>query len=76
MRELGTVVLLTATADDVLNRLGEPDGGRPLLNDTDAWERIEAERRARYLEVADAVVDTSGKEIHEVAGEVLQCVST
>ena len=76
MRELGTVVLLTATVDDVAMRLGETDGDRPLLTDASAWMRIDRERRTRYFDVADAVVDTSGKSIGDVAEEVLQCVNT
>ena len=76
MKELGTLVLLTAGIDEILERLDVAGGARPLFTDAEALVRIDAERRERYFEVADVIVDTSDKEPNQVAEEVVACVST
>ena len=75
MKELGTIVLLTATVEELASRLGKGDRTRPLLADEASLERIASERAERYAAVADAVVDTSSRTPHEVAEDVLACVS-
>jgi shikimate kinase len=63
------VVLVTVTAEAVAPRIS--DGRRPLLRDglTD-WERIYAERRHLYEQLAKLTVDTSHRPIDAVAKEV------
>lgn len=63
------VVLLTVSARAVEGRLGE--GKRPLLRDGLAdWQRIFAERRAIYEELADLTIDTSHRPYDAIAEEV------
>lgn len=63
------VVLVTVTAEAVAPRIADPR--RPLLRDglTD-WERIYAERRHLYEQLARFTVDTSHRPIDAVAKEV------
>ena len=63
------VVLVTVTAEAVAPRIA--DARRPLLRDglTD-WERIYAERRHLYEQLARFTVDTSHRPIDTVAQEV------
>ena len=63
------VVLVTVTAEAVAPRIA--DARRPLLRDglTD-WERIYAERRHFYEQLARFTVDTSHRPIDTVAKEV------
>jgi shikimate kinase len=63
------VVLVTVTAEAVAPRIA--DARRPLLRDglTD-WERIYAERRHLYEQLARFTVDTSHRPIDAVAQEV------
>lgn len=64
------VVLVTVSADVVAPRLGQ---GRPLVRNGIAdWERIYAERRPIYEQLARLTVDTSHRPIDAVAQEVAQ----
>lgn len=63
------VVLVTVTAEAVAARIA--DGRRPLLRDgLTAWERIYAERRHLYEQLARLTVDTSHRPIETLAQEV------
>jgi shikimate kinase len=65
------VVFLDAPLDELLSRCeAQPGRARPLLDsDPAALSILYAERRPLYL-AAEATVQTSGKSITEVAGEV------
>ena len=66
------VVFLTVSAHIVAARLH--GGGRPLLADGDPvarWERIYAERRDLYDEVADVTFDTSSGPLGAVVDEIV-----
>lgn len=66
------VVYLTVSPETVVSRIG--DANRPLVAGDDpvgAWERIYAERRPLYEEVADVTFDTSSGPIAHVATAVL-----
>jgi shikimate kinase len=69
------VVLVTVTAEAVAPRIA--DGRRPLLRDglTD-WERIYAERRHLYEQLAKLTVDTSHRPIDLIAKEVAEWSTT
>lgn len=70
----GFVVWLTADADTLGERVGTGEG-RPLLaggNPGETLRRLAREREAAYREVADAVVDTTGRSVEEVAEAVLR----
>ena len=63
------VVLVTVTAEAVAPRIA--DARRPLLRDgLSDWERIYAERRHLYEQLARLTVDTSHRPIDAVAKEV------
>jgi shikimate kinase len=71
----GTVVWLRATVSTLADRVGD-GSGRPLLGDdpVGALNRLDAERRPAYDEVASWVVEVDGLEASEVADRVLECV--
>lgn len=71
MREAGRIVLLEAGVGELAARL-DGTSSRPLLAG-DLRVRLAAtlaERRSRYREVADAIIDTTGKTPEEIAAEV------
>ncbi len=72
MSSTGTIVWLEARIRDLLDRLGEDDS-RPLLAGADpagALEGLLAERSGTYLGMSDARIDTTGKDIEDVAAEI------
>ena len=71
------VVLLTVSPDVVAERLAAQTGKRPLVTGGLAdWERIFAERRPFYEEVATATFDTSGGDFDAIAREVAAWLTT
>ena len=77
MRESGTVVLLTASPEVILERVKDSDE-RPLLQGHKEVPYIAAlmeQRRPRYEAAADITVDTSRLNIEEVCRQVLRQVS-
>lgn len=74
LRTTSTVVLLTASPEEVLRRTSG-DFSRPLLNSIDRLTRIRelmAARNNPYLAAADLVVDTESLTPKEVANQVLK----
>lgn len=69
LREGGFVVFLKVGADEAKSRISDPST-RPLLGDAEAARKTNAERLPLYEEVADAVVDTSGKGVTALAYQV------
>ncbi|MED4959533.1 shikimate kinase, partial [Paenibacillus macerans] len=71
MLENGLVIALTASADDIIARVGE-DENRPLLAGG-AKERVTAllEERKNAYDFAHHTVDTTGKNAEQVALEIL-----
>ena len=77
MRESGTVVLLTASPEVILERVKDSDE-RPLLQghkDVPYIAALMEQRRPRYEAAADITVDTSQMNIEEVCRQVLRQVS-
>ncbi|HLG01555.1 MAG TPA: shikimate kinase [Acidimicrobiia bacterium] len=75
-KKAGFVVWLTATPADLAARIGRTSS-RPLLVGRDATAVLAdlvTARRGAYEEVADVVVDTSGREVKQVADDVLEAV--
>jgi shikimate kinase len=71
------MILLTADPETILERVERDGGTRPLLKADGRLERIESllsERICHYLEVADIVIDTSGRIPAQVADDVVQCL--
>ncbi len=67
-----TVVFLDVTIKDAASRIGL-NRDRPLLlgNPRAQWIRLMAARRPVYEQVAQARVDTDGKDAEQVADEVV-----
>lgn len=77
MRESGTVVLLTASPEVILERVKDSDE-RPLLQghkDVSYIAVLMEQRRPRYEAAADITVDTSQLNIEEVCRQVLRQVT-
>lgn len=75
LKSLGTVFFLKAGTDTILERVRE-DTQRPLLQGTDQRARIAGmlkERTPMYELTADHIIETDGKTVEEVAGEILCC---
>ncbi|MFH0851060.1 MAG: shikimate kinase [Candidatus Bathyarchaeota archaeon] len=74
LRSTSRLVLLTASVDETLDRV-TGDGSRPLLNVGDREKAVTVrleERMLHYLKATDAVVDTTGLTLKEVADRVIQ----
>ena len=73
MTASGPIVWLQASPEEILERVGATIG-RPLLdNSSDRLEELRLlskERADIYAEVADHVIETSGKSVAEVAEEI------
>lgn len=73
MTATGPIVWLQASPEEILERVGSTVG-RPLLDkssDPLVELRLISEQRARwYREVADHVIETSGKTVADVASEI------
>lgn len=72
MHDAGVVVNMTASAEMISERVAE-DKGRPLLNGDKSVVKIArmlAEREPYYAD-ADVRIDTNGKDLHDVAAEIL-----
>lgn len=77
MRRCGTVILLTARPEVILERLKD-DHSRPLLmghKDTGYISALMAQRQPRYQAAADIIVDTSDLAIEEVCHAVLRQIN-
>lgn len=74
MGRCGTVVLLTARPEVILERVKD-DHSRPLLEghkDIPYITALMEQRRPRYEAAADVVVDTSDLSVEEVSQEILE----
>lgn len=77
MRTAGTVIWLRTEPDELVGRV-RSGGHRPLLADDPATvlRELHDARRALYEEVADHVVDTSGRGPEDVLAEIERLVSS
>lgn len=69
LRRLGTVVYLEVTAQEALARIGSGEG-RPLLRGPISPQQLLEQRRDWYEDVADVRVDTTSRNVRQVASEV------
>lgn len=69
LKRAGFVVYLKVRADEARGRISDLST-RPLFDDIESARRRNAERSPLYEEVADAVVDTAGKNVFAIAREV------
>lgn len=76
MASTGHVVVLTASIETIIERVGSAPDGRPLAIDPEAIAAIQADRRGVYADIADHTVDTTGISPERVAREVIACIGT
>jgi len=73
MRACGTIVLLQASPETIFNRV-KNSTARPILNDRMNLEYIKElmeNRREAYETAADICINTEGKEVGDIAREIL-----
>ncbi len=76
MRATGTMVLLTAAPEALIDRLSQASQDRPLLAGEGDIERIAVARQEVYRAAADIIVDTTSRDMDEITREVMECVGT
>ena len=70
----GTVVWLQVTPAEAVRRAAVAPGRRPLLGaSADGAAELLAARVARYA-AADLIIDTDGREPHEIAAEIIEAL--
>jgi shikimate kinase len=70
------VVWLTASAGELWRRVSVDEGDeRPLAHDEQAFSALLAAREALYREVATLVVDTSDRDVAQIASELVGALS-
>ena len=80
LHKIGTVVLLHADFDTIHRRIVEHPNAerklkkRPLFQDVAKARALYDEREPQYMEVADVVIDVSGKSVEKVAEEIIEKV--
>lgn len=73
MKQNGVIVLLTATPETIYKRVRHSTD-RPILNghmNVEYISELMNKRKSRYLEVADIVIETDGKDISKIAKEII-----
>lgn len=74
MRKSGKIVLLSATAETILDRVKD-DGSRPLLQGNKSTAFINDmldKRRQKYESAADIVIQTDGKQVTDISNEIFE----
>lgn len=80
LSEIGTVVYLSAPFETIYQRIkSHPNAKsklrkRPLFQDISKAKKLYAERAPFYEKAADIVIDVDGKDIDEIAREILEKV--
>lgn len=69
LKEKGFVVYLRVSAGEAANRISDLSS-RPLFTNLESAERIIASREPFYEEVADAIIDTSAKNVYQITKEL------
>ena len=73
MRENGKIVLLTASPEEILERV-KNDSDRPILQgrkNIEAIKELMAGRRTKYEDAADIIVQTDGKSKDKICEEIM-----
>lgn len=76
MKEHGRIVLLSASPETILERVKDSKD-RPLLNghmNTEYIAELMEKRRECYEKAADIVIETDGKSVDAISGEILAAV--
>lgn len=81
LKKIGKVVLLHAEFDTIYQRIIQHPKAdkklkkRPLFQDVEKARALYNEREAHYMNVADIVIDVTGKSVERVAKELLKKVN-
>ncbi len=76
LSRIGTIVLLHAEIEHIVNNIRDDEArkNRPLLHEEDyigKIKRLYNEREERYLNSADLIVKTSGRDVVDIAEEII-----
>lgn len=74
LKKKNKIILLEASLEDIIERTSK-DKTRPLLGDGDKKKAIQYlmnKRRGLYLNSADIIINTSGKDICQVRDEIIK----
>ncbi len=80
LKKIGTIVLLDSPFEEIIRRIkAHPNAAkklkkRPLLSDMKKAKELYTQRRPEYLDLADIVVDVTGKSALECTQEILEKV--
>ncbi len=77
LKELGIVVYLEASVDELVKRLSK-DTSRPLLAGGNLREKIESlmtAREAHYKDAADVIVKTDGRRFEDMYADIVSAVN-
>lgn len=81
LKDIGKVVLLHAEFETIYRRIMDHPNAkqkikkRPLFKEKKKAKQLYKEREAQYMEVADLVIDVTGKTVEAIAREILEKVS-
>lgn len=73
IKEIGKSFYLMASPDSIMERL-KNDTSRPLLRDGNRYEKINSllsKREEYYKKAADVIIETDGKTVNEITGEII-----
>ncbi len=71
-KEMGIVVYLKASYEDIENRLGDLKGRGVVVRQGQTLEQLYAERVPLYEEYADVIVDETGKDIRQTVSSMAE----
>jgi shikimate kinase len=78
LQKIGHVIYLESSFDAILDRISSFDNAksklkkRPLLQDMKKAKNLISERHPKYLESADTVIHTAGKDSATIADEIIE----
>ena len=78
LQKIGHVIYLESSFDAILERISSFDNAksklkkRPLLQDMKKAKNLISERHPKYLECANTVIQTAGKDSASIADEIIQ----
>jgi len=78
LQKIGHVIYLESSFDAILDRISSFDNAksklkkRPLLQDMKKAKNLISERHPKYLECANTVIQTAGKDSAMIADEIIQ----
>ncbi len=75
LSEIGTVVYLQLTLDEVADRLGDLNARGVTLQPGQDLKDLYEERTPLYEKYAHIIIDCNGKQLRDIVAEIAKCVS-